>query len=260
MTVQNHPHLSIILPALNEETRLPRCLEQIDQFLHTQPYSAEVIVAENASTDRTAEITRAWAVDHPYVRLITLKERGKGRAVKAGMLAADGDYRFICDVDLSMPIEEVVKFLPPAGTGYNINIATREGPGAKRVDEPEYRHMMGRINNLIIKITALPDFEDTQCGFKLFDRESAQDLFSVQQMNGIGFDVELLFIAKRRGYKIREVPITWYFDADSRMRLVQDSMKILAEIWEIRQNWRKGIYEKKTTSEADRKADRQPKF
>ena len=86
---------------------------------------------------------------------------------------------------------------------------------------------MGRINNLIIKITALPDFEDTQCGFKMFDRASALDLFSVQQMNGIGFDVELLFIAKRRGYKIREVPITWYFDADSRMRLVQDSLNIL---------------------------------
>ena len=251
MSVQNHPYLSIILPALNEETRLPRCLEQIDHFLQTQPYSAEVIVAENASTDRTADITRDWSVSHPYVRLITLKERGKGRAVKAGMMAADGDYRFICDVDLSMPIEEIVKFLPPGANGYNINIATREGKGAQRVDEPEYRHLMGRINNLIIKITALPDFEDTQCGFKLFDRESAQDLFSVQQMNGIGFDVELLFIAKRRGYKIREVPITWYFDADSRMRLVQDSLKILAEIWEIRQNWRKGMYEKKTTSEAD---------
>ncbi|MEO8397881.1 MAG: glycosyltransferase, partial [Chloroflexota bacterium] len=134
MSVLNHPHLSIILPALNEETRLPRCLEQIDQFLHTQSYSAEVIVAENASTDHTADITRAWAVDHPYVRLITLKERGKGRAVKAGMLAADGDYRFICDVDLSMPIEEIVKFLPPGASGYNINIATREGKGAQRVD------------------------------------------------------------------------------------------------------------------------------
>jgi dolichyl-phosphate beta-glucosyltransferase len=255
LSVQNHPYLSIILPALNEEMRLPRCLEQIDQFLQSQPYSAEVIVAENASTDRTADITRVWAVDHPYVRLITLKERGKGRAVKAGMLAADGDYRFICDVDLSMPIEEIVKFLPPAADGYAINIATREGEGAKRIDEPQYRHLMGRINNLIIKIMALPDFEDTQCGFKMFDRESALDLFSVQQMNGIGFDVELLFIAKRRGYKIREVPITWYFDADSRMRLVQDSMKILAEIWEIQQNWRKGVYKKKQIA-----GDRQPQL
>jgi dolichyl-phosphate beta-glucosyltransferase len=243
--LSGHPHLSIILPALNEEGRLPRCLDLIDRFLQTQPYDAEVIVAENASTDRTAEITRDFAVSHPYVRLLQLKERGKGRAVKAGMLAADGDYRFICDVDLSMPIEEIVKFLPPSANGYNLSIATREGKGARRVDEPAYRHLMGRINNLIIKVMALPDFEDTQCGFKMFDRESAQDLFSVQQMNGIGFDVELLFIARRRGYKIREVPITWYFDADSRMRLIQDSLNILREIWEIRQNWRKGLYEKK---------------
>jgi dolichyl-phosphate beta-glucosyltransferase len=240
---------------LNEETRLPRCLDLIDRFLQTQPYQAEVIVAENASTDRTAEITLEFAKTHPYVHLLQLKERGKGRAVKAGMLAADGDYRFICDVDLSMPIEEIVKFLPPAATGYNISIATREGKGARRVDEPEYRHMMGRINNLIIKVMALPDFEDTQCGFKMFDRVSAQDLFSVQQMNGIGFDVELLFVAKRRGYKIREVPITWYFDADSRMRLVQDSLNILREIWEIRQNWRKGRYEKPQNT-----SDRQPQF
>ncbi len=250
--MQRHPHLSIILPALNEETRLPRCLEQIDHFLQTQPYDAEVIVAENASTDRTAEITREWAVDHPYVKLITLKERGKGRAVKAGMLAADGDYRFICDVDLSMPIEEIVKFLPPYADGYDLNIATREGKGAKRVDEPPYRHLMGRINNLLIKLIVLPDFEDTQCGFKMFDRVSAEDLFSVQQMNGIGFDVELLFIAERRGYKIREVPITWYYDPDSRMRLVQDSLNIVREIWQIRQNWRKGVYEKKATREANR--------
>jgi dolichyl-phosphate beta-glucosyltransferase len=252
LSVQKHPHLSIILPALNEEQRLPRCLEQIDQWLQKQSFQGEVIVAENASTDRTAAITQEFAQTHPYVRLLQLKERGKGRAVKAGMLAADGDYRFICDVDLSMPIEEIEKFLPPYTSGADISIATREGKLARRIDEPEYRHIMGRVNNLIIKIMALPDFEDTQCGFKMFNRAAAEDLFSVQRMNGIGFDVELLFIAKRRGYKIREVPITWYFDADSRMRLVQDSLNILREIWEIRQNWRKGVYEKK--------ADRQPQL
>lgn len=242
MNVPKNPHLSIIIPALNEELRLPPCLQKIDQFLQTQPYEAEVIVVENGSTDRTAEIARAFMATHPYLQLITLAERGKGRALKAGMLAATGDYRFICDVDLSMPIEEIVKFLPPAADGCDISIATREGKGARRIGEPEYRHLMGRINNLIIKIAALPDFEDTQCGFKMFTGEVAQDLFSVQRMNGIGYDVELLFVAKKRGYKIREVPITWYFDADSRMRLVQDSLNILREIWEIRQNWRKGVY------------------
>jgi dolichyl-phosphate beta-glucosyltransferase len=247
--VVDRPLLSIIIPALNEERRLPPSLEKIDAFLATQPFQAEIIVVDNGSKDRTADIVREYSATHPNVRLIQLSERGKGRAVKAGMLAAHGDFRFICDTDLSMPIEEVVKFLPPYTNGYDISIATREGKEAHRIDEPAYRHLMGRVNNWIIKIMAVRGFEDTQCGFKMFNRESAQDLFSVQQMNGIGFDVEILFIAQRRGYKIREVPITWYFDPDSRMRLVQDSLNMLREIWEVRQNWRKGVYERQPSAQ-----------
>ena len=120
-------------------------------------------------------------------------------------------------------------------------IASREAPGgAVRVDEPEYRHLMGRVNNFIIKAAAINDFEDTQCGFKMFRRAVAEDLFAVQRMNGIGFDVELLFIAKRRRYKVKEVPITWYFDPYSTMRHLDDSVKMLREIWQIRQNWAPG--------------------
>lgn len=236
------PLLSIIIPAHNEETRLPNAFARIDHFLNTQSYTAEVIVVENGSHDRTSAVTREFARTHPYIRLIEVTTRGKGLAVKAGMLAAQGDYRFICDTDLSMPIEEIVKFLPPHNAGYDISIATREGKGARRVNEPEYRHIMGRINNLIIQLTAVRGFEDTQCGFKMFNRRAAEDLFHVQQMTGIGFDVEILFIAKKRGYRIREVPITWYFDPDSRMRLVQDSLNILREIAQIRRNWNKGLY------------------
>jgi dolichyl-phosphate beta-glucosyltransferase len=242
----SRPHLSIIIPAHNEEHRLPPALEKIDAFLKTQPYEAEVIIVENGSKDRTAEIGRQFAASHPYVRVMEVDTRGKGLAVKAGMLAASGEYRFICDVDLSMPIEEIVKFLPPAADGYDISIGTREGKEARRIGEPEYRHLMGRINNWIIKLTILRGFEDTQCGFKMFNRAAAEDLFSVQRMTGIGFDIELLFVAKQRGYKIREVPITWYFDADSRMRLVQDSLRLLTEIVEIRRNWRQGLYDSKT--------------
>ena len=246
----HNPLLSIVIPAHNEEHRLPPTLAKIDQFLKTQNYEAEVIVVENGSTDQTVQVAEAFAQDHPYVQVIEADVRGKGLAVKVGMLAATGDYRFICDADLSMPIDEVVKFLPPQVEGYDIIIATREGPQANRVGEPEYRHIMGRINNLIIKLAAVRGFEDTQCGFKMFSREAAEDLFDVQQMVGIGFDVELLFVAKKRGYKIREVPITWYFDPDSRMRLVQDSLHILLEILEIRYNWRKGVYEKNEKPEA----------
>lgn len=242
MNAVDRPYLSIVIPAHNEEHRLPPALEKIDAFLKAQSFSAEVVVVENGSTDRTLEIAQGFASRLPYVRAMTVDTRGKGLAVKAGMLSAHGDFRFICDTDLSMPIEDVVKFLPPVVTGSDLMIATREGPGANRVGEPAYRHFMGRVNNLIIKIMAVRQFEDTQCGFKMFTREAAEDLFTVQRMDGIGFDVELIFIAVKRGYKIKEIPITWYFDPDSRMRLVQDSLHMLQEIWQIRRNWRNGLY------------------
>jgi dolichyl-phosphate beta-glucosyltransferase len=243
----DRPYLSIVIPALNEEHRLPPTLAKIDAFINTQGYTAEVIVVDNGSTDNTQEVVEEFAATHPYVRLIKLAERGKGRAVKAGMLDATGEYRFICDADLSMPIEEVVNFLPPNHPGADVIIASREGTEANRIGEPEYRHIMGRVFNFIVKVTAVGEFEDTQCGFKMFKREAAEDLFSVQRMNGIGFDVELIFVALRRGYKVVDQPITWYFDPDSRMRLFQDSLYILMEIWEIRQNWRRGLYEREST-------------
>jgi dolichyl-phosphate beta-glucosyltransferase len=243
-----NPLLSIVIPAHNEEARLPPGLAKIDAFLKTQPYQAEVIVVENGSKDRTVEVAQAFAADHPYVKVIDAPVRGKGLAVKVGMLAATGDYRFICDADLSMPIEEVATFLPPHTDGYDIIIASREGKGAERVGEPEYRHMIGRVNNLIIKLAILRGFEDTQCGFKMFNRKAAEDLFQVQRMNGIGFDIELLFIAQKRGYRIKELPITWYFSAESKIKLVDDSLKLLREIWDIRRNWARGLYVKTEAS------------
>jgi dolichyl-phosphate beta-glucosyltransferase len=251
LSENERPLLSIVIPAHNEESRLPPSLEKIDAFLKTQPYEAEVIVVENGSTDRTVAVAEDFARTHPYVRVIQAAVRGKGLAVKVGMLEARGAFRFICDADLSMPIEEVVRFLPPESDGYDVIIASREGREAKRIGEPEYRHIIGRINNFIIKLTAVRGFEDTQCGFKMFTQAAAEDLFGVQQMTGIGFDIELLFVAKRRGYRIKQVPITWYFDPDSRMRLVGDSLHLLVEIWQIRRNWFWGMYAKK-------QPDRQP--
>ncbi len=241
------PFLSIVIPAHNEEQRLPPSLVKIDVFLQKQDYSAEVIIVENGSKDRTYEVAQEYAQKYPYLRVIQSPDnmRGKGLAVKQGMLAAKGEWRFICDADLSMEIDDLVSFLPPYTNEFDVIIASREVHGAKRIDEPSYRHFMGRVNNIIIKLAALPDFEDTQCGFKMFKREIAEDLFDVQKMNGIGFDVELLFIAKKRGYAIKEVPITWYYDPYSTMRLWDDSIKMLKEIWEIRQNWSKGVYEQK---------------
>ena len=247
MSQQASPFLSIVIPAHNEETRLAPSLAQINAYLQGQDYSFEVIIVENGSKDRTFAVAKEFAEAFSHICVIQSPDnmRGKGLAVKQGMLAAQGQWRFICDADLSMRIEDIARFLPPASDGFDLIIASREAPGAQRVDEPEYRHMIGRINNWIIKLAALDDFEDTQCGFKMFSRSAAIDLFGVQKMNGIGFDVELLYIAKRRGYKIKEVPITWYYDPYSTMRLWDDSINMLREIWEIRQNWRRGDYEKR---------------
>jgi len=248
LTDQSPPFLSIVIPAHNEELRLPPSLVKIDVFLQKQDYTAEVIIVENGSKDRTYEVALEYAERYPYIRVIQSPDnlRGKGLAVKQGMLAAQGEWRFICDADLSMEIDDLVYFLPPYTNGHQVIIASREVNGAKRINEPAYRHLMGRVNNIIIKLAALPDFEDTQCGFKMFHETVAEDLFDVQQMNGIGFDVELLFIAKKRGYSIKEIPITWYYDPYSTMRLWDDSVKMLREIWEIRQNWRKGVYDQES--------------
>lgn len=241
-TINETPLLSIVIPAHNEERRLPGSLEKIAAFLATQSYSYEVIIIENGSTDDTIGVARRFGERFPYIRLYEETARGKGLAVQRGMLEAKGEYRFICDADLSMPIEEIGKFLPPELEDYDVAIASREAPGAVRYDEPWYRHAIGRIFNLLIKLLAVRGFEDTQCGFKCFRDEVAEDLFSVQTLNGIGFDVELLFVAQRRGYEIVEVPIHWYYSAESRMRLVRDSLRAIAELIAIRRNWHQGVY------------------
>jgi glycosyltransferase involved in cell wall biosynthesis len=242
LTINQTPLLSIIIPAHNEERRLPGSMDKITTFLTTQTYPYEVIIIENGSTDETVGVARRYGERFSYIRFYQETARGKGLAVRRGMLEARGKYRFICDADLSMPIREISKFLPPALDDYDVAIASREAPGAVRYDEPWYRHGIGRIFNTLIKLIAVRGFEDTQCGFKCFRDEVAEDLFSVQMLNGIGFDVELLFIAQKRGYKIVEVPIHWYYSAESRMRLVRDSLRAIMELLIIRRNWRRGAY------------------
>lgn len=181
-----------------------------------------------------------------YIRVITETTQGKGAAVKAGMAVAKGDYLFICDADLSMPIEEVVKFLPPNAEHYDIAIASREAKGAKRIGEPEMRHIMGRVFNFIVKVLAVRGLNDTQCGFKCFRREVAEKVFPLQTINGWAFDVELLFIAQKHGYKIIEVPITWYYKPQSKIKPMGDSYKMVMETLKVRRNWKKGVYGEKT--------------
>ncbi|MFZ1753588.1 MAG: dolichyl-phosphate beta-glucosyltransferase [Caldilineaceae bacterium] len=244
------PFLTIVIPAHNEEKRLPGSLEKIGHFLRQQDYQAEVLVIENGSTDRTSDVVRSFAEKVNAADGFTLEllhsDQGKGAAVKTGMLVGKGEYLFICDADLSMPIEEVSKFLPPhlpAGS-FDVAIASREIPGAVRYGEPGYRHLMGRVFNLIVRMLIIPGIEDTQCGFKLFTRAAAKDIFPYQTISGWGFDPEVLYIANSRHLRVVEVPINWYYMADSRVNPVRDTIKMFREVLRVRRNGRRGIYQK----------------
>ncbi len=235
--------LSVVVPAYNEARRLPRTLPQITAFLETQPYTWEVLVVDNGSTDDTLRIVQDFAHQHPRVRALHTPLRGKGRAVKMGMLAARGRWRFLADADLSMPIQELPRFLPPRAPDADVLIGSREAPGAMRYHEPWYRHLIGRVFNYMVQVAALPGIKDSQCGFKNFRGDVAERLFRCQRLMGMSFDVEILFIARRWGLRIAEIPIPWYFDPDSRVRLVHDSLRMAWDLLTIRFHAWRGRYD-----------------
>lgn len=251
MTEALEPLLTLIIPAYNEERRLPASLEQIVAFVYEQPESIEVLIVENGSHDRTTAIAEEYAARHAFIRVLH-SEKGKGAAVRMGMTEGRGQFLFICDSDLSMPIAEVRKFLPPVLQDYDVAIASREGPGAHRYGEPSYRHLMGRVFNLIVRMLAIPGFQDTQCGFKSFRREAGKEIFADLTMTGWVFDVEALFIALRRGYRVVAVPINWYFDADSRIEPLRDTWRMFRDVLRVRINGWRGVY--------DRVSDRQSRI
>jgi glycosyltransferase involved in cell wall biosynthesis len=243
--ILNQPLLSIVIPAHNEEHRLPGTLEKIFEFLTSQEYAAEIVVVENGSHDRTLEIVQEYTHCINFLRVFHEEARGKGLAVRRGMLEAVGQYRFICDADLSMPIEEVNRFLPPHIGDHKVIIGSREAPGAVRYNEPTYRHVIGRVLNTMVRVMALPGLQDTQCGFKCFEGRLADEVFRLQTMGGMSFDVEVLFIARRLGHPVLEVPIDWYFNSDSRVRLVEDSFRMALDLIQIRLNGLNGVYSAK---------------
>lgn len=236
-----HPFLSIIIPAYNEEKRLPDTLEQVFSFLAEQDYSAEIIVVENGSRDHTFKIAQELSAAFPNLYVFHTDQAGKGKAVQRGMLEARGEYRIFCDADLSMPIEEITRFIPPHNNT-DVVIASREVEGAVRYNEPHQRHFTGRVFNAIIRLLALPDIHDTQCGFKGFRAEIAEDLFKHQSVKGWAFDVEILYIAKLRGYNIVELPIPWYYREESKISVLRDSIRMFLDILKIRRNARSGLY------------------
>ena len=239
------PFLSIIIPAHNEESRLPAALDKLAAYLADRSLSAEVLVVENGSTDHTLALAQEYAADHPWLRVIQEERSGKGRAVQRGVLAAQGAYRFIADVDFSMPVEQIDRFIPPQLPEFDIAIASREAAGAVRYDEPPYRHFIGRVFNSLVRVLALPGLQDTQCGFKCFRGEVAERIFPLQTVMGWTFDVEVLFIARRHGYRIVEIGIPWYHDRYSKVRVFKDSLKMGLDLLSIRWNGLRGRYDPK---------------
>ena len=240
------PYLSLILPAHNEAERLPKSLKQVQEYLSIQPYDYEVLVIENASSDETGRIVEEFQQDFPQLKLIRLEQGGKGNAIRAGMLAAKGEYRFMADVDFSMPVDEISKFLPPKLEEPQVAIASREQQGAQRIGEPFYRHLIGRVFNALVQTLVLPGLQDTQCGFKCFSAAAAEEIFPNQTLEGWSFDVEVLTIARQLGYEVLEVQVTWTFQPGSRMSIFKDSWKMFKDLLLIRSNKRKGAYRGKT--------------
>lgn len=232
------PYLSIVIPCYNEETRLPPSLARINAYLAQQSYRAEVIVVDNASADRTGEVARQGGAE-----VISEPHRGKGAAVRTGVLAARGEYVLFSDSDLSTPIEEVEKLFAALRQGHDLAIGSRALPESNiTVHQPWYRELVGRIGNLLVRMLAVRGVADTQCGFKLYPRAVAQRLFGAQRMTGIAFDMEMLFLAQRLKLRVAEVPVTWVDNPDTRFNRLRDGLDALKDLLRIRWNWLAGRY------------------
>jgi dolichyl-phosphate beta-glucosyltransferase len=227
-------YLSLVIPAYNEEHRLPQTLLKIKDFLNKQKYTFEVLVVDDGSTDRTVEKIKEIAHDFPQLRLITNTEnKGKGGVVKQGMLEAGGKYRLFMDADYSTPISEVEKLLRWVPR-YQVVIGSRYlEPGSIKIRQPLKRRILSRASNLVIRLLAVPGIKDTQCGFKLFSAEATAGIFPLQTMDGWSFDFELLHIARKQGYEIKEVAVDWYDSDRSTLRASRAALKSLRDLFAI---------------------------
>lgn len=228
--------ISIIIPAYNEEKRISKSLLTVSEFFKKKQMDHEIIVVDDGSTDRTSQLLQDLNVKLSNLRVIHYKKNmGKGFALKRGVLASNGDLVLISDADLSTPIEEVEKMMPFILTGTcEIVIGSRALKSSRIIKrQPWWREAMGKIFNRIVRALVLDDFLDTQCGFKLFSGKVARDLFNQTRINGFAYDVEILFHAKRRGYRIVEMPVVWINSPDSKVRPLLDSFRMLIDILRI---------------------------
>lgn len=248
------PRLSVIIPAYNEEPNFKKgAINDVPKYLEKQDYSYEILIVDDGSSDETATLAQEFAKRNNNVRVIKNPHQGKAETVKTGVEKANGQLILFTDFDQATPIDEVEKLLSYFPQN-DIVIGSRQLPGAKREKEPIHRHIMGLVFNLVVQAIAVRGIWDTQAGFKCFKSQVAKDLFGELKVYGKGkkvegalvtaFDVELLFIAKKRGYKIKEVPIIWHHVATSRVSPIKDSIRMFRDVVKVRLNDLKGVYRK----------------
>jgi dolichyl-phosphate beta-glucosyltransferase len=237
------PRISVIAPVYNEEEWIASFIDQVREELQRLRVPWEIVVVDDGSTDSTTTVAAQAANLDNRVRLLRTDHRGKGAAVRRGLLEAHGAWRFVADVDLSMPIDNLKLFLAALNREPvpDLVIGSREAPGAERIGEPWLRHVVGRAFNALVQAVVLPGIEDTQCGYKLITANAASAICPHLTIEGFAFDVELLFLARRRGFTIQEVGITWRCRKASRVRLGNGAAAFL-DIVRVRLNARLGRY------------------
>ena len=229
------PNLSLIVPAYNEESRIVPSIEKIAQYLDAKKMDYELLVVDDGSSDGTAAVVQDLAERNPRILLLkNAQNEGKGNSVKKGVLAAKGEIIFFTDADLSTPIEETEKFLRELKT-YDIVIGSRSIEGADvRVHEPLYRELLGKLFNKFVRALCVSGIVDTQCGAKMFKQAAAKKIFPLMKTARFSFDVEALFLARRFGFKIKELPVQWFYSANTRVRTFQDGPQMLWDLLKIR--------------------------
>ncbi len=210
--------LSVVVPTYNEEKRIANTIKAIRSAISDMGIVCEIVIADDGSTDNTIkEVTRV-SKDDPLVRVLALSHKGKGAAVKLGMLYAEGEVRIFSDADLSLAPTGFKAFFDSNGKPLSdVVIASREAKGAVRISEPTWRHIVGKIFNFWVKLLVIRGIDDTQCGFKLFSKKATEVIFPQITIDGFGFDVQSLYIAKKHGFCILEQPVTWHYYSDSRV-------------------------------------------
>lgn len=247
-----HPSLSLVIPAYNEAGRVAQTLQAAVDFLDSRPYRSEILLVDDGSSDGTRLAAEAFAAAHEGVRVISIPHGGKAVAVQAGVFAARGDEIAFSDADLATPLAYLDLFREEIAHGADLVIGSREGAGARRIGEPGHRHLMGRGFNLLVQGLLVPGISDTQCGFKMFRREAALAIFGASRLYApdqvvsgprvTAFDVEVLVIARRLGYRIAVVPVVWTYGEQSKVSPARDTLNNLRDVLLVKWHDLRGAY------------------